>query len=154
LSSRALRMSPMSARVDRFEDDASSILDRSKHSKGWHWWSRRRSRQERAAREASDLVHEFGKDAFWLACICVRRSGGAVRRHWQAVVTEIERGVGRTAAAMPSTSRTASSRRAANDQYFAPLNDGAREGYRPGADDHRRARGDHDRASRTDRRRD
>jgi len=48
-----------------------------------------------AAQEATELLNEFGKDAYWLACACARRSGGALGRHWEAVTIEIEQRTGR-----------------------------------------------------------
>ncbi len=56
---------------------------------------RPRARQEVAAQEATELLNEFGKDAYWLACACARRSGGALGRHWEAVTIEIEQRTGR-----------------------------------------------------------
>jgi hypothetical protein len=59
----------MSVRASNVENDISSILGRSSRPTGWRWWGRRRARQELAVREATELLNEFGKDAYWLACI-------------------------------------------------------------------------------------
>jgi hypothetical protein len=61
--------------------------------------------QELAVREATELLDEFGKDAYWLACACTRRSSGALGRHWEAVTIEIERRTGRGSPAAPSTGK-------------------------------------------------
>jgi hypothetical protein len=129
-------MWPMSARLDKVDDNVSTLLGRSRRSSG-RWWSRRQARQELAARETAELTNEFGDDAYWLACICVRRSRGALRRHWLAVVGEIERGMGKAAAAPRATRKTAGGSPAASDQYFAPLSAPKHDGSR--RDDHRRS---------------
>ena len=85
----------MSVRVDNVEDEFSSILGRSSRPAGWRGWVRPQARQESAAQEATELLNEFGKDAYWLACACARRSSGALGRHWEAVTIEIEQRTGR-----------------------------------------------------------
>jgi len=64
-----------------------------------------RVQQELAVQEATELLDEFGKDAYWLACACARRSSGALGRHWEAVTIEIERRTGRGSPATSSTGR-------------------------------------------------
>jgi hypothetical protein len=84
---------------------------------------------ESTRRVATELLNEFGKDAYWVACACARRSSGAVGRHWEAVTIEIERRTGRKSPATPSTGRqspattrkTVGSLRAMLDQ-LAPRN--------------------------------
>src|SRR2546427_9309922 len=85
----------MSVRADNVDDEFSSILGRSSRPAGWRGWVRPHARQEVAAQEATELLNEFGKDAYWLACACARRSGGALGRHWEAVTIEIEQRTGR-----------------------------------------------------------
>ena len=70
-------------------------------------------------REATKLLNEFGKDAYWLACFCIRRSRGALKRDWRAIATEIERRTGRKS---PETCKTAGSLRRPLDQHIAPRN--------------------------------
>ena len=106
----------MSVRVNDVENDISSILGRSSRPAGWRWWGRRRARQELAVREATELLNEFGKDAYWLACIGARRSRGALRRHWHTVAAEIER---RTDRKSPATGKIAARLRATYHQHFA-----------------------------------
>jgi hypothetical protein len=96
----------MSVRADNVEDEFSSILDRSSRPAGWRGWVRPHARQESAAQEATELLNEFGKDAYWLACACARRSSGALGRHWEAVTIEIEQRTGRKSS---TTSRGKSS---------------------------------------------
>jgi hypothetical protein len=67
-------------------------------------------------REATELLNEFGKDAYWLACIGARRSRGALRRHWHTVAAEIER---RTDRKSPATGKIAARLREAYHQLFA-----------------------------------
>ena len=137
----------MSVRVDNIEDEIASILDRSSrtamtHESMSHGSVRPCAQQELAAREATELLDEFGKDAYWLACASARRSSGALGRHWEAVVIEIERRTGRGSPAPPSTGtgslatprKSVGSLRAALDQ-LAPRNvDFTRLGaYRAGA---------------------
>jgi SPOR domain len=151
----------MSVRVDNIEDGISSILARSSrsamsdgsvsdgsvsHGSVSHGSVRPRAQQELAAREATELLNEFGKDAYWLACASARRSSGALGRHWEAVTIEIERRTGRGSPAPPSTGRgspatprkAVGSLRAALDQ-LAPRNvDFTRLGaYRAGVSDDR-----------------
>jgi sporulation related protein len=140
----------MSVRVDN-EDDISSILDRSNRAAmldgaASHGSVLPRVQQELAVREATELLDEFGKDAYWLACACTRRSSGALGRHWEAVTIEIERRTGRGVPAAPSKGKgsratrkkSVGSLRAALDQ-LAPRNvDFTRLGaYRAGASDDR-----------------
>jgi hypothetical protein len=106
----------MSVRASNVENDISSILGRSSRPAGWRWWGRRRARQELAVREATELLNEFGKDAYWLACIGARRSRGALRRHWHTVAAEIER---RTDRKSPATGKIAARLCAAYHQVFA-----------------------------------
>src|SRR5215510_10234553 len=106
----------MSVRVNDVENDISLILGRSSRPTGWRWWGRRRARQELAVREATELLNEFGKDAYWLACIGARRSRGALRRHWHTVATEIER---RTDRKSPVTGKIAARLHATYHQLFA-----------------------------------
>jgi len=106
----------MSVHVNNVENDISSILGRSSRPVGWRWWGRRRARQELAVREATELLNEFGKDAYWLACIGARRSRGALRRHWHTVAAEIER---RTDRKSPATGKTAARLRSAYHRLFA-----------------------------------
>ena len=86
-------MWPMSVRVDRVGNQVPSRFGRSGQA-GWRWWWRRRARQELAAREAIELMYEFGEDSYWLARICARRSRGSLRRYWHAVLIEIARRTG------------------------------------------------------------
>lgn len=144
----------MSVRVDTVEIDVSSRRGRSIRPVGWRWWGRRRARQELAAREATELLNEFGKDAYWLACICMRRSRGALKRHWHAVATELEQRTGRKSPAMPATGRTAGSLRAPPDQHLAPRSAALprHDAYRAGAsddlhDEHSQSHGRYHRAS-------
>src|SRR5215510_13153436 len=106
----------MSVRASNVENDISSILGRSSRPTEWRWWGRRRARQELAVREATELLNEFGKDAYWLACIGARRSRGALRRHWHTVAAEIER---RTDRKSPATGKIAARLRAAYHQLSA-----------------------------------
>src|SRR5215470_146965 len=106
----------MSVHVNDVENDISSIVGRSSRPAGWRWWGRRRARQELAVREATELLNEFGKDAYWLACIGARRSRGALRRHWHTVAAEIER---RTDRKSPATGKIAARLRATYHQHFA-----------------------------------
>src|SRR5882724_3721144 len=96
----------MSVRVDNVEDEFSSILGRSSRAAGLRGWVQPHARQELAAQEATELLNEFGKDAYWLACACARRSSGALGRHWEAVTIEIEQRTGRKSS---TTSRGKSS---------------------------------------------
>jgi hypothetical protein len=134
----------MSVRVDNVEDEFSSILGRSSRSAGWRGWVRPRAWQEVAAQEATELLNEFGKDAYWLACACARRSGGALGRHWEAVTIEIEQRTGRksstTSSRKSSTTprKTIGSLRAALDQLAPRDADFLRLGaYHAGAQDDR-----------------
>jgi len=88
-------------------------------------------------REATELLNEFGKDAYWLACICMRRSRGALKRHWHAVATELEQRTGRKSPTTPATGKTASSRRVPLDQHLAPRHADLprHDAYRAGASD-------------------
>ena len=80
----------MSVRVDNVEDDISSILARASRPSVSQEWVPPCAPQDLAVQEATQLLNEFGKDAYWLACACARRSGGALGRHWEAVTIEIE----------------------------------------------------------------
>jgi SPOR domain len=105
----------MSVRVDSIENDISSIVGQLSRPARWRWWERRRALEGLAVREATELLNQFGKDAYWLACICARRSRGELGRHWQAVAVEIEQRTGRKS---PRT--TADRLRAALGRLFAP----------------------------------
>src|SRR5262249_13223310 len=117
---------PMSVRVDTLENDISLIVSRLSRPAWWRkigpvrWWERRRARQDLAVRKATELLNQFGKDSYWFACVCARRSPGALGRHWHAVAVEIER---RTSRKSPATWKTAFSPRAAHhtahEQHFA-----------------------------------
>jgi hypothetical protein len=124
----------MSARVDNVEDDISSILARASRPAVSRELVRPRAPQDLVVQEATELLNEYGKDAYWLACACARRSDGALGRHWEAVTIEIERRTGRKSPATPR--KTVGSLRAALDQ-LAPRNvDFTRLGaYRAGAPD-------------------
>lgn len=106
----------MSARVDKVENDVLSELGRSTGPAGW--WERRRAPEEQAARDADKLLNEFGKDAYWLACLGERRSSGDRAHHWHAVAAEIERRTGRRSPATPG--KTTGSLRAALNQLYVP----------------------------------
>lgn len=108
----------MSVGVDKVESDVLSELGQSIQPAGW--WGRRRAPQELAARDADKLLNEYGKDAYWLACLGERRSSGELGRHWHAVATEIERRTGRRSPATPG--KTAGSLRAALNQLYVPPN--------------------------------
>jgi sporulation related protein len=95
----------MSVRVDNVEDDISSILARANRPAVSQGWVRPRAPQDLAVQEATELLNEYGKDAYWLACACARRSSGALGRHWEAVTNEIEQRTGRGRPATPSTGR-------------------------------------------------
>lgn len=137
----------MSVRVDKVESDVLSELGRSIEPAGW--WGRRRAPQEQAARDADKLLDEYGKDAYWLACLGERRSSGERARHWHAVATEIERRTGRRSPATPGKT-TGSLRAALNQLYVPPDADLPRlDGYHAGTRDdpyeehsHRRDRDD------------
>jgi len=92
----------MSVRVDNIEDDISSIVGRLNRPTGLLGRVQPRAQEELAAQEAIELLNEFGKDAYWVACACARRAGGVLGRHWEAVTLEIERRTGRGSAATPS----------------------------------------------------
>jgi hypothetical protein len=85
----------MSVRVGKVTHATASMRGPSRRPDGWLWWWRPRARRKLAAREATELVSEFGEEAYWLARFCARRSRGALRRHWQAVAGEIARRTGR-----------------------------------------------------------
>ena len=130
----------MSVRVDKVESDVLSGLGRLLRPAEWRWWGQRAARQEVAAvreavLEADKLLDEYGKDAYWLACVCARRSSGALGRHWQAVTMEIEQRTGRRSPG--ARGKTAGSLREALDQiYVAPDADLRRlDGYHAGAPD-------------------
>ncbi len=106
----------MSVRVDKIESDVLSDLGQSIQPAGW--WGRRRAPQEQAARDADKLLNEYGKDAYWLACLGERRSSGERARHWHAVATEIEQRTGRRSPA--TTGKTTGSLRAALNQLYVP----------------------------------
>ena len=118
----------MSVRVENIDNDISSILGRSSRPPTWRWWEPRRARQELAAREATELLNQFGKDAYWLACICARRSPGALGRHWNAVAAEIERRTGRK-----SPGKTGGRLRAALGRLFVPPDAERLDAYHAGA---------------------
>ena len=120
----------MSVRVENIDDDISSILGRSSRPPTWRWWESRRARQELAAREATELLTQFGKDAYWLACICARRSPGALGRHWNAVAAEIERRTDRK-----SPGKTGGRLRAALGRLFVPPDAERLDAYHAGASD-------------------
>ena len=107
----------MSVRADNVEDEFSSILGRSSRPAGWRGWVRPHARQESAAQEATELLNEFGKDAYWLACACARRSSGALGLHWEAVTIEIEQRTGRKSS---TTSRGKSSTTPSRKSSTAP----------------------------------
>src|SRR5262249_2737263 len=65
--------------------------------------------REEVAQEATELLNEFGKDAYWVACACARRASGALGRHWEEVILEIERRTGRGS---PGTAGTVPPRKA------------------------------------------
>jgi hypothetical protein len=109
----------MSVRVDKVESDILSGLERALRPAAWRrWWGKRSAQQELAVREAEKLLDEYGKDAYWLACLCERRSDGAAGRHWHAVAKEIEQRTGRRSPATPG--KTTGSLRAALDQIYVP----------------------------------
>jgi sporulation related protein len=125
----------MSVRVDKIESDVLSELGRSIGPAGW--WGRRRAPEEQAARDADKLLNEFGKDAYWLACLGERRSSGERARHWHAVAAEIERRTGRRSPATPGKT-TGSLRAALNQLYVPPDADLPRlDAYHAGAPDDR-----------------
>jgi len=95
----------MSARVDNVEDDISSILARASRPAVSPEWVRPCAPQDLAVQEATELLDEYGKDAYWLACACARRSSGSLGRHWEAVTTEIEQRTGRGSPTTPRTGR-------------------------------------------------
>src|SRR6266700_3444155 len=95
----------MSVRVDNVEDDISLILARASRPAVSQGWVRPRAPQDLAVQEATELLDEYGKDAYWLACACARRSGGTLGRHWEAVTNEIEQRTGRGSPTTPSTGR-------------------------------------------------
>ena len=137
----------MSVRVDKVESDIVSELGRSIEPAGW--WGRRGAPEELAERDAAKLLNEYGKDAYWLACLGERRSSGERARHWHAVATEIERRTGRRSPATPGKT-TGSLRAALNQLYVPPDADLPRlDGYHAGTRDdpyeehsHRRDRHD------------
>jgi sporulation related protein len=106
----------MSVRVDKVENDVLSELDQSIQPAGW--WERRRAPEDLAARDADKLLNEYGKDAYWLACLAERRSSAERAHHWHAVATEIERRTGRRSPATPG--QTTGSLRASLDQLYVP----------------------------------
>jgi len=128
----------MSVRVDKkIESDVLSELGRSIEPAGW--WGRRRAPEEQAARDADKLLNEFGKDAYWLACLGERRSSGERAGHWHAVAAEIERRTGRRLPATPGKT-TGSLRAALNQLYVPPDADLPRlDAYHAGAPDDRYA---------------
>jgi SPOR domain len=97
----------MSARVDNIEDDISSILPRASRPDVSEGWVRPRAPQDLAVQDATELLDEYGKDAYWLACACASRSNGALGRHWEAVTMEIERRTGRGSPGASSAGRGA-----------------------------------------------
>jgi hypothetical protein len=108
----------MSARVDKIESDLLSELGRSIDPTGSRWWGQRGAPEEQAARDADKLLNEFGKDAYWLACLGERRSSEERARHWHAVAAEIERRTGRRSPATPG--KTTGSLRATLNQLYVP----------------------------------
>jgi SPOR domain len=125
----------MSVRVDKIESDVLSELGRSIEPAGW--WGRRGAPQEQAARDADKLLNEYGKDAYWLACLGERRSSGERAHHWHEVATEIERRTGRRSPATPGKT-TGSLRAALNQLYVPPDADLPRlDAYHAGAPDDR-----------------
>ena len=144
----------MSVRVDKIESDVLSELGQSIQPAGW--WERRRAPEELAARDADKLLNEYGKDAYWLACLGERRSSGERARHWHAVATEIEQRTGRRSPATPGKT-TGSLRAALNQLYVPPSADLPRlDAYHAGARDdpyeqhsHRRDRHDSQVATKT-----
>ena len=146
----------MSMRVSKVGRDLSSSPARSRRPDRWRWWWQRPAGQELTARDASDLVNEFGEDAYWLARTCERQSPSEPsRHHWHVVATEIERHTARTSAAMPDTRKTAGSPRAAYGRHFATRNAGLprHDAYRAGApagldDEHSQSQGCYHRALR------
>src|SRR5262245_12951473 len=111
----------MSVRVDKVENDVSSRLGQWLRPAGWRWWGhwgQRPAPQESAVREADKLLNEYGKDAYWLACLCERRSHGALKRQWHEVAMEIERRTGRRSPATPG--KATGSLRAALNQLHVP----------------------------------
>src|SRR5689334_6950918 len=95
----------MSVRVDNIEDDISSILARASLPDPSEGWVRHRAPQDLAVQDATELLDEYGKDAYCLACACARRSSGALGRHWEAVTMEIERRTGRGSPATSNADR-------------------------------------------------
>jgi SPOR domain len=123
----------MSVRVDKVESDVLSELGQSIQPAGW--WERRRAPEELAARDADKLLNEYGKDAYWLACLAERRSSAERAHHWHAVATEIERRTGRRSPATPGQT-TGSLRESLNQLYVPPDADLPRfDAYRAGAHD-------------------
>lgn len=95
----------MSVRVDNVEDDISSILARASRPAVPQGWVRPRAPQDLVVQDATELLNEYGRDAYWLACACAGRSSGALGCHWEAVTMEIERRTGRGSPATPGTGR-------------------------------------------------
>jgi hypothetical protein len=108
----------MSVRVDKNESDVLLSFDRSIQPAGWRRGEQHPAQQEPAVRDAAKLLNEYGKDAYWLACLGERRSDGARARHWHAVAMEIERRTGRRSPATPG--KTTGSLRAALNQLYVP----------------------------------
>jgi cell division septation protein DedD len=127
----------MSVRVDKVENGVSSRLGEWIRPAGWRRWGQRPARQDVAVRDAAKLLNEYGKDAYWLACLCERRSQGARGEHWHAVTKEIERRTGRRSPATPG--KTTGSLRAALDQIYVPPHADLRtlDPYHAGAPDDR-----------------
>src|SRR5262249_61789568 len=91
----------MSVRADKVENDVLSRLGQWLRPAGWRWWGQHPSPQESAVHEADKLLNEYGKDAYWLACLCERRAHGALKRHWHEGAVGIERRTGRRSPAAP-----------------------------------------------------
>jgi hypothetical protein len=108
----------MSVRVDKIKRDILSSFDRSMQPAGWRRGGQHPAQQEPAVRDATKLLNEYGKDAYWLACLGERRSDGVRARHWHAVAMEIERRTGRRSPATPG--KTTGSLRAALNQLYVP----------------------------------
>jgi cell division septation protein DedD len=108
----------MSVRVEKFESDILSGLERAIQPARRRWLGQRPAQQDLAARNAAKLLNEYGKDAYWLACLCERRASGELGRQWHEIAVEIERRTGRRSPATPG--KTGGSLRAALDQIYVP----------------------------------